>query len=142
MLEDDQVYTALERVSKSGFLNAPVDDLVTVAVAMWHEGFVPHHAWVKKLDQRSLLVVGYLAEFLAGFNVLCSEERNHLLQFAEKLRPAHPPSVKPDEYRDELATQWGLEYDLAPYFEHLSHYQTRHYQHESAYKRPSKNFVL
>ena len=142
MLKNEKVYNALERVAQSGLLQASVDDLVAIAVAMWHEGFVPDNTWVSTLDQKSQSVVGYMAEFFAGFNVLCNEERKRLLWFAEKLKPSSPQYVKPDDYRDELATQWGLEHDLTPYFGHLSHFQTRHYQHQSSYKRPSPNFAL
>jgi hypothetical protein len=142
MLENKEVYKALASVAKSSLLNTPVEDLVKVAVAMWHEGFVPDYSWVKKLDQESQRVVGYMAEFFAGFNVLCNEERKTLLQFSEQLKPSNPQYIKPDDNRDELATQWGLEHDLPPYFEHLSHFQTRHYEHKSSYKRPSANFVL
>jgi hypothetical protein len=142
MLENVEVYKALERVAKSGLLNAPIDDVVMVSVVMWHEGFVPDRNWAKKLDQKSQLVVGYLAEFLAGFNVLCNEERLKLLQFSEELKPSNPKNVEPDVYRDELATQWGLEHDLSSYFEHISHFQSRHYEHKPGYKRPSPNFTL
>jgi hypothetical protein len=142
MLENKEVYKALESVATSGLLNTPVEGLVIVAIAIWHEGFVPDYSWVKQLDQESQLVVGYMAEFFAGFNVLCDEERKKLLQFSEEFKPSNPAYVKPDDNRDELATQWGLEHDLPPYFEHLSHFQTRHYNHTSSYKRPSPNFVL
>lgn len=142
MLKNEKVYKALDRVARSGLVDAPVDDMVTVALAVWHEGFVPNTTWVKKLDQRSQLVVGYVVEFLAGFNVLCNEERKKLLRFSRKLKPSNPQFVEPDAYRDELATEWGLKNDLTPYFEHLSHFQTRHYGHKSEYKRPSPNFTL
>ena len=142
MLDHQAVYSALKQVAKSTLSNAPVDGLVTVAVAVWHEGFVPDYEWVRKLDKKSQLVVGYMLEFLAGFNVLCKEERDNLLSLAETLKPANPPHVKPDPFRDELATEWGLEHDLTPYFEHLSHFQTRHYGHKSEYRRPSPNFTL
>jgi hypothetical protein len=142
MLENNEVYKALATVAKSGLLNTPVEDLVMVAIAIWHEGFVPNYSWVKKLDQESQLVVGYMVEFFAGFNVLCGEERKKLLQFSEEFKPHNPAYDKPDDNRDELATEWGLEHDLTLYFEHLSHFQTRHYEHKSSYKRPSPNFVL
>ncbi|WP_444925425.1 hypothetical protein ACJJI4_12965 [Microbulbifer sp. TRSA002] len=142
MVNKQQVYQALDRVAKSGLINSRPEDMVLIALVSWHEGFVPEVAWARKLDQKSQLVVGYLAEFFAGFNVLCHEEREKLLQFSEKLKPSIPQLVEPDEYRDELASEWGLEYDITPYFEHLSHYQTRHYKHKSNYKRPSPNFTL
>ncbi|MCG8610149.1 MAG: hypothetical protein MI864_06390 [Pseudomonadales bacterium] len=142
MLKHQKVYSALSRVAKTGLLNTPVDDLVMVVLAVWHEGFVPEVSWANKLDPQSKLVVGYMAEFLAGFNVLCTEERSKLLEFSAKLKPLHPTCVDPDNYRDELATEWGLEHDLAAYFEYFSHFQTRHYGHHSKYKRPSSNFAL
>ncbi|OZG70327.1 hypothetical protein BTA51_26800 [Hahella sp. CCB-MM4] len=142
MLNREEVHNALERVANSGLVDTPVDDLVMVALAVWHEGFVPDEVWAKRLDSMSQLVVGYVVKFLSRFNVLCAEEYEKLQQFSAKLKPSTPPQVKPDEYRDDLATAWGLEHDLTPYFKHISHYQTRHYVHESNYKRPSPNFVL
>ncbi|WP_086930650.1 hypothetical protein [Agarilytica rhodophyticola] len=142
MLNDKDVYDALDRVAESRLRNTSVEDMVAVALAVWHEGFVPDVSWAKNLNPESQRVVGYMIEFLAGFNVLCHEERENLLSFSEKLKPSSVPYVTPDRYRDELATDWGLKHDVTPYFEHLSHFQTRHYGHNSDYERPSPNFVL
>ncbi len=142
MLDNSEVYKALRNIAKSGLVDTPVDDIVTVSIAVWHEGFAPDIKWAEALDSKSQLIVGYTIEFLAGFNVLCTEEREKLLFFSERLRPASLPQVKVDDQRDQLATQWGLENDLTPYFEYISDYQTRHYKHVSEYKRPSPNFIL
>ncbi|WP_103654445.1 hypothetical protein [Agarilytica rhodophyticola] len=142
MLNDKGVYDALGRVAESRLRNTSVEDIVAVALAVWHEGFVPDVSWAKKLNPTSQRVVGYALEFLAGFNVLCHEERECLLSFSNQLRSADIPYVEPDPHRDDLATDWGLKHDITPYFEHLSHFQTRHYGHNSEYKRPSPNFVL
>lgn len=142
MLNDKAVYDALGRVAESRLRNTSVEDMVAVALAVWHEGFVPDVSWAKKLNPISQRVVGYVLEFLAGFNVLCHEERENLLHFSRELKPSSVPRATTDPYRDELATDWGLEYDVTPYFEHLSHFQTRHYGHKSEYERPSPNFVL
>ena len=142
MLKNEDVYEALERVSNSRLKDTSSDDLVMVALAVWHEGFVPNETWAKSLTLKQQLVVGYVMEVLSGFNVLCQEERKKLVEFSGKLRPSNPPYVEPDDYRDEVATEWGLENDLTPYFKHLSHYQTRHYAHKSTYKRPSPNFAV
>ncbi len=142
MSEKQDTYLALARIAKSRLVNTNAEDMTMVALAFWHEGFVPDVEWAKALDPKGQLVVGYVVEFLAGFNVLCGEERDNLLSVADNLRPFTPLAVEPDEYRDELATEWGLEQDITPYFEYISHYQTRHYIHKSDYKRPSGNFVL
>ena len=142
MLKYEDVHNALSRVAASRLLDTPVEDLVMVALAVWHEGFVPDVAWVCRLDKKSQCVVGYTIEFLAGFNVLCHEEREKLLQFSCDLKFSCSANIEPDDYRDELATEWGLEHDLTPYFEHIAHFQTRHYKHVSEYERPSSNFRL
>lgn len=142
MLDTREVYKALHNIAKSGLTDTPVEDIVTVAIAVWHEGFAPDIKWAETLDPKGQLIIGYTIEFLAGFNVLCKEERQKLLLFSGRLKPSNPPQVKPDDQRDTLATQWGLEKDLTSYFEYISDFQTRHYKHESEYKRPSPNFVL
>ena len=141
MINKKDLYRVLERTADSGLIQVQKKDMVSLAVAIWHEGFVPDTNWVKQLDNKSQRVVGYMAEFFAGFNVLCHEEREALLVFSAQLKN-NIPVVEKDEYRDALATEWGLENDLTKYFEDIAHYQTRHYVHTSDYKRPSANFVL
>ncbi len=142
MLNKHDINLTLSRIVKSKLVIADPNDMVLLALAFWHEGFVPDFDWTKELDEDGQHIVGYLTEFFAGFNVLCHEEREQLLRFVNKLKPLTPKNIAPDEYRDELATEWGLEHDITPYFEYLSHYQTRHYDHKSDYIRPSSNFVL
>ncbi len=89
MLNKQDTYLALARIAKSRLVNTNAEDMTMVALAFWHEGFVP------------------------------------------------------DEYRDELAIEWGLEQDITPHFEYI-YIITKLVTIFiiSDYKRPSGNFVL
>ena len=105
MLNKQDTYLALTRIAKSRLVNTHAEDMTMVALAFWHEGFVPDVEWAKALDPKSQLIVGYVVEFLAGFNVLCSEERDNLLSVAHKLRPVTPTAVEPIQRQTKRGRQ-------------------------------------
>ncbi|GLS25905.1 hypothetical protein [Marinibactrum halimedae] len=141
MIPQNKINKAFKKVIQSELKDASTEDVILIATAIWHEGFVPDIAWLESLSIEDQCIAGYITEFLAGFNVICKEEREHLLSVSKHFS-SNAKNIAPNKNRDELATQWGVAHDLTPYFEHIAHLQTRHYKHTSEYKRPSRNFVL
>ena len=111
------------RLVSNDFANASPEDVKTVALAVWHESFVPT---VEHLRKEALKRAGYLVDKLMRFNCvptavkqqLCNL-RDQLLQFAEAVASKC----------EKLAKQWGLASDLKREVSSLLEFQTRHYQH-------------
>lgn len=112
-----------------------------LAIAFWHEGFVPDLMSLKHLTETELKVAGYLCKYFSQFNVLCDEEMDALLAVSTEIRNLVGEITNSETKNiDDVAVKWGLENDLTPYLEYFLDCQTRHYIHDSDYVRPSPNF--
>ncbi len=115
-----------DRLVSSEFSLASFDDVKAVALAMWHENFVPS---VTHLSETSAKAAGYVVDKLMRFNCVSQELKVKLREVLAVLKERFsftPVKVKGCE---KLAQSWGLATDLKQQVRELLEYQTRHYKH-------------
>jgi len=117
---------SFDRLVSNGFERAASDDVKAVALAVWHENFVP---MVDHLSNESALAAGYVVDKLMRFSCVPVELKKKLAMLLGELREKFVvvPVVK--KGCDTLAQQWGLSEDLKHQIRSLLDYQTRHYRH-------------
>jgi hypothetical protein len=117
---------AFDSLVMKDFSMASFEDVKTVALAMWHENFVP---CVEHLADKSAQAAGYVVDKLMRFNCVSRELKGLLSALLAKLRAV--VSVVPVKVRgcDKLAQNWGLMSDLKLQVRQLLEFQTRHYVH-------------
>lgn len=116
-----------DRLVSSEFSLASFEDVKAVALAMWHENFVPK---VAHLSESAARAAGYVVDKLMRFNCVPQALKEKLRQVLASLKSTF--GVKPVavvEGCDKLALDWGLTSDLKHQVRQLLDYQTRHYQH-------------
>ncbi|MFV8385367.1 hypothetical protein ACNO5E_14865 [Vibrio parahaemolyticus] len=115
-----------DRLVSSEFSLASFEDVKAVALAMWHENFVPK---VTHLPETSAKAAGYVVDKLMRFNCVSPELKAKLRDVLTVLKGMFsftPVKVKGCE---KLAQSWGLATDLKQPVRELLEYQTRHYKH-------------
>lgn len=123
---------AFERLVSRDFKEASLDDVKSLALAIWHESFVPD---VSKLDAKSSRSANYLLDKLMRYNCVTREEKNnlreviHILSQRFDLHADNGSEICPNTKLDKLAIRWGLESDLKQMLREMLPYQTRHYKH-------------
>ena len=115
-----------ERLVSREFSSASVEDVKTVALAMWHENFVPN---VDHLPESSAKAAGYVVDKLMRFNCVPQERKSNLRDVLTRLKAISPVSPVSVRGCDKLAQNWGLATDLKAQVRELLEYQTRHYKH-------------
>ncbi|HFQ4920905.1 TPA: hypothetical protein ACGUPI_003182 [Vibrio vulnificus] len=106
------------------FSMASFEDVKTVALAMWHEGFVPS---VENLPESAMAAAGYVVDKLMRFNCVSVELKERLRNVLDRLRASFSFVVSQVKGCDKLALDWGLSSDLRAQVRELLPYQTRHY---------------
>ncbi|MGI3043421.1 hypothetical protein ACRTDM_16985 [Shewanella algae] len=118
-----------DRLVSSEFSLGSFEDVKTVALAIWHENFVPK---VTHLSESSARAAGYVVDKLMRFNCVSQELKAKLRGVLAQLKsmfsftPVKPVKI---EGCDKLAQSWGLTTDLKLQVRELLEYQTRHYKH-------------
>ena len=126
------VQEQFERVVRSPLNALSANELKPVALAFWHENYLPA---LDNLENIELQRSGYLIDLFAAFN--CVEDARHekLMQLldeikkelADRLEEIHRLSEHFSD--DEIAQEWGLAEDANEAVHDLLPYQTRHYAH-------------
>lgn len=119
---------AFNRLVSQDFNSASFDDVKVVALAVWHENFVPV---VKGLSDSAKKAAGYLVDKLMRFNCVSNELKKQLGVLLESLKNTvvtSPANMK-KKGCEKLAQSWGLVSDLKLQVRQLLEFQTRHYVH-------------
>ncbi|WCE31157.1 hypothetical protein [Vibrio sp. SCSIO 43137] len=120
------VQQAFNSLVTNDFSNASFDDVKAVALAMWHEEFVPS---VDGLSEQSARSAGYLVDKLMRYNCVNDEVKALLRIQVMKLKSTATVVPTEDRKCEKLARSWGLHQDLKLQVRQLLEYQTRHYVH-------------
>ncbi|HFG2055592.1 TPA: hypothetical protein ACGF4A_003487 [Vibrio cholerae] len=115
-----------DRLVSSEFRLASFEDVKTVALAMWHENFVPQ---VTHLSETSAKAAGYVVDKLMRFNCVSQELKAKLRDLLTVLKGMFSFTPVKVKGCDKLAQSWGLATDLKLQVRQLLEYQTRHYKH-------------
>ncbi|ENV71695.1 hypothetical protein F946_02775 [Acinetobacter johnsonii ANC 3681] len=115
-----------DRLVSSEFSLVSFEDVKTVALAMWHENFVPQ---VKHLSEFSAKAAGYIVDKLMRFNCVSQELKAKLRNVLTELKAKFSFTPVKVKNCDKLAQNWGLAEDLKQQVRELLEYQTRHYKH-------------
>lgn len=130
MMESLNPQQTLERVATVGLVRAREEDVLSVARALWHEGFVPDFANLTEAQQRE---AGYLVGRLARFNVVERERKAVLLKSVERIKSNLAPVARSaGRVNDPLADELGATGDLGRFMVKLLPMQTRHFVRERA----------
>lgn len=121
--------TLLEKVSQKVLDSSSSEQMIRLACAYWHEGFIPDTEKIKMLGEEPQHRAGYLTEFFAAFNCLDSANRKQLIAAAERIRSFKQPRANTDN-PDDIAVGWGLDDNINAFLKDILYYQTRHYRHE------------
>ncbi|ASA58014.1 hypothetical protein [Vibrio gazogenes] len=121
---------AFDRLVSRDFKEASSEDVKSVALAVWHENFVPD---VSQLDARSARAANYLLDRLMRYNCVTPEEQKKLLDvvnlLSRQFRIGKTTVMPHDRKVDKYARKWGLKSDLKLMLRAMLPYQTRHYRH-------------
>jgi len=120
----------LIRIASSGLSKAAKEDVVQLACAIWHEGYVPSVEFILSRGKEEQRIIGYLTEFLAAFEVLSLDQIKTLVWVAEEIKEQLQPQYKEAKGLDDIAKEWGMDVGINDYLEHILFYQTRHYKHK------------
>lgn len=126
---------AFERLTMSrDFSRVNQEDLKQVALAVWHEGFVP--TVTEKTVNKS--AAGYVVDKLRRFSCVPESSKVELTHLAERLKASSGVAMTHVDYReklaqakrlDPLAKDWGLDSDLKQEVRSLMDFQRRNYRH-------------
>jgi hypothetical protein len=121
--------SVLLKVAKQGLLASSTDEIVKLACAYWHEGFLPDIGSAMLLPLEQQKRIGYITEFFSTFNIVEKERATKLVGLALKLKKKIAPD-RNDSNADEIAAEWGLDENLNDFHKDILFYQTRHYEHK------------
>ncbi|SJN58157.1 hypothetical protein VR7878_02682 [Vibrio ruber DSM 16370] len=120
---------AFDRLVSRDFNEALSEDVKSVALAVWHENFVPD---ISQLDSNSARSASYLLDRLMRYNCVTPEEQKKLLNvvalLSRKFGLETATVVSLDHRVDKYARKWGLKSDLKLMLRAMLPYQTRHYR--------------
>jgi hypothetical protein len=125
----DNLFT---QATLNSFSTLKVEDLKTIALAIWYENFTPD---VWSLDHASIeqqQKAAYLIDRLMRYNCVSVERKFELLRLVQYFQTQlHFLPYSTENYHVEpLAQAWGLKEDVSRLMPPLLEYQTRHYVHE------------
>jgi hypothetical protein len=121
--------SVLNKVARQGLSASSLDEIIKLACAYWHEGFLPDIDSSKLLPVEQQQIIGYLTEFFSTFNIVEKERAIKLVGLAYELKNQITPVVN-DSNADEIAAEWGLADNLNDFHQDILFYQTRHYVHK------------
>lgn len=116
---------AFTRMCNAGLENACKDDVVTVAVGVWHYGQLPE---TKHLSEEALKVGAFVLDRLSRFACVSVEFKNKVFKFLDELVSKFDKFVSSATTHikmDKLAEKWGVSTDLREFMRELLPLQTR-----------------
>lgn len=117
---------AFSRMCRAGLNSASKDDVVTVAVGMWHYNQMPN---MDGLPEDAMKVGAFVLDRLARFACVSVEFKNRVFHFLDELANQLAKRVDTPTASakiDKLAVKWGVNADLRGYMKELLPLQTRH----------------
>lgn len=117
----------LEKVAAQGLSASSKDEIVLLARAYWHEGFVPDLDRVLRLPSDRQKLAGYLTEFFSMFYCMEEERALALAEVARRIKAAATPRLA-ENNKDQLAAEWGLVDTINVFLPDILPYQKRHYR--------------
>ena len=114
------------------FSNLSVEDLKPIALAFWHEGYVPK---LSNLNEEQLRKAGYLMDRFRGYNCIPKTHKRKLASLVKELKQSLsevPEVIENADNLELLAQKWHLNEDISHLMSPLLKYQTRHYVHTPA----------
>lgn len=118
----------IEKIAKQELASTSVEDMVSLACAFWHEGFIPDFDKICHLPKNQLQLIGYLTEFFSLFHCVAETRAIELVNLANKIKVIVQPQPTADN-PDEIAAEWGLTDNMNKFLGDILYYQTRHYHH-------------
>ncbi len=122
-----------EKVVRSPLGTLASDELKPVALALWHENYVPN---LDNLNHESeLQKAGYLIDFMSSFNCVDESRQRELMRLTNEIKSTLSELLELSRQceaefsEDELAQEWCLKEDATEAVYDLLEYQTRHYVH-------------
>ena len=116
------------KVTKKGLALASTEEVVRLALSLWHERFLPSFSGMDLEEKRT---AGYMVDFLSRFECVDQEQKLRLRELADAAKQELPRRTSQSRV-DSLARDWGLDNDLRPFTKALLPYQTRHYRRSRA----------
>lgn len=120
------------KVISSSFANLSLLELKPIALAFWHENYIPN---LQDLSFLELQKAGYLIELFANFNCVSDTRQLELMKLVAQIKQDLPLPIKPTKILtsrssvDAIAQEWNLSEDLSSLMQYLLPFQTRHYIH-------------
>ena len=118
----------IEKIAKQGLASTPAEDMVSLACAFWHEGFIPNFDKISHLPKNQLQLIGYLTEFFSLFHCVAETRATELVNLAGKIKTIVKPQPTSNN-PDDIAAEWGLTENMNKFLGDILYYQTRHYRH-------------
>ena len=121
-----------KKVVSSPFSNLSVEDLKPIALAFWHEGYVPE---LSNLNFKQLRKAGYLIDRFRGYSCISRVHKRKLASLVKELKQCLsevPEVIENADNLELLAQKWHLNEDVSHLMSPLLKYQTRHYIHSPA----------
>ncbi|MCE0494664.1 hypothetical protein [Vibrio salinus] len=122
---------AFDRLVTNDFRHASIDDVKIVAIAIWHEDFIPDVNDLDSVD--SAKAACYVIDKLMRFNCVDGEQQKKLINVLNSVSRRFELipllDLERNQGLDLLARKWGLKSDLKLMTRKLLYYQTRHYKH-------------
>jgi len=116
-------------VVRTPFYRLSVDDLKPIALAFWHESYIPE---LDDLNSEELKKAGYLIDRFRGYNCIPRTQKRELASVIKEIEQSILVAVEAIEHLENLeplAEKWNLNEDVSHLMSSLLEYQTRHYVH-------------
>ncbi|MDJ0899913.1 MAG: hypothetical protein QNJ55_14000 [Xenococcus sp. MO_188.B8] len=116
----------------SPFYSLSAEDLKPIALAFWHEDYIPE---LSDLDSEELRKAGYLIDRFRGYNCIPKPQKRKLASLVKEVEQSLSEAKEVVAHRDNLeplAQKWNLNEDISHLMSSLLEYQTRHYVHAHA----------
>ena len=118
----------LEKISQQGLANSTKEEIIRLACAYWYEDFLPDMNRLLKLGVEEQKRAGYLTEFFSLYHCVHESRALQLVELAHRIK-GRINLVYNKDNPDQIAAEWGLVENIAPFINDILYYQTRHYQH-------------
>ncbi|MEL7409055.1 MAG: hypothetical protein AAFN00_19265, partial [Cyanobacteria bacterium J06558_2] len=118
-----------KKAVRSPFYRLSVDDLKPIALAFWHENYIPE---LSDLNSEELKKAGYLIDRFRGYNCIPKTHKRELASLVKEVEQSLSGAVQVVDSADNLeplAQKWNLKEDVSHLMSSLLQYQTRHYVH-------------
>lgn len=117
---------AFSRMCNAGLDRASKDDVVTVAVGLWHYNQMPT---MDGFSDKAMQIGAFVLDRLARFACVSLEFKSKVFHFLDEVAGQLAKFVSNklgSGKTDKLAMKWGVDVDLRDYMKELLPLQTRH----------------